>query len=161
MADWSRVYKLTDGKPTGPQVVTLLRVAASLAMMRSRDLHRKMAGLQVTISAASVCSEFPKAMALSNFGALIPTSIEAESTGLMTRVFYYQQYLFDRTINDGNKNFSSRNNIVKYANIQINSSLYSQEQRVSHCRDAGLIEVVGSVTRLTATARPGISSANF
>lgn len=78
VADWVRIYKLTDGKPEGPYVVTLVRVTASLAMMLSKGLHSGIAGLQGTISPAGVRAGFPNNMALSNFGALIPTSIDPE-----------------------------------------------------------------------------------
>lgn len=48
IADWTRVYKLTDGKPTGSNVVTLVRVAASLVMPLSRGLHQGIVGLPVS-----------------------------------------------------------------------------------------------------------------
>lgn len=155
IAEWIRLYKLTDGKPEGPYVVTLVRVAVSLAMMLSKGLHTGIAGLRGTISPDGVCAGYPKAMTLSNFGALIPTSIDPESVSLLTRAFYFHQFKFDRTINADTTKQSNRENIVKYANIQINSDLYSQEQRIAHCRAIGLIENVGGVLKLTLTSRPG------
>lgn len=122
-------------------------------------MHTGIAGLQGTISSDGVCAGFPKGIALSNFGALIPTSIDPESVSLLTRAFYFHQFKFDRTINAEAIKQSNRENIVKYANIQINSDLYSQEQRIAHCQAIGLIESVGGVLKLTLTARPGVSTA--
>lgn len=159
IADWVRVYGLKDGKPDGPYVVTLVRVAASLAMMLSKGLHNGIAGLQGTIPADGVGVGYPKGMALSNFGALIPTTIDPESVSLITRAFYYHQYKFDRTSNADVTKQSNKENIVKYANIQVNSDLYSQEQRIAHCRGIGLIENVGGIMKLTLTAKPGVPTA--
>lgn len=77
----------------------------------------------------------------------------------MTRAFYYHQFKFDRTINADVTKRSNKENIIKYANIQVNSDLYSQEQRIAHCRGIGLIESVGGVMKLTLTAKLGISTA--
>lgn len=140
LSDWIRLYGLKDGKPDGPYVVTLVRVASSLAMMLSKGLQAGIVGLQGTISADGVCAGFPKGITLSNFGALIPTTVDPESVSLLTRAFYYYQYKFDRTFNADVTKKSNKENIVKYANIQVNSDLYSQEQRVAHCRAIGLIE---------------------
>lgn len=128
-------------------------------MLLSRCLHRGIEGLQGTISPDNICAGFPKGTALSTFGALIPTGIDPDSVSLLTRAFYYHQFRFDRTINDGSKKFSSREDIIKYTNIQIQSDLYSPEQRVSHCREIGVVETVSGIVKLTLTARPGISTA--
>lgn len=59
IAEWIRIYELTDGKPEGPYVVvTLVRVAASLAMMLSKELHTGIAGLQSTISPDTISPIF-------------------------------------------------------------------------------------------------------
>lgn len=107
-----RVYKLVDVKPTGPYVVTLARVAASQAMMLSKSLHLRKAGVVGTIKPDFVAEGFPPAMATSNFGVLIPTDIQPESFSLMRKAFYYHQYLFDRTINSGTKKYSLKEDIV-------------------------------------------------
>jgi len=38
--DTGRIYRLVDTKPTGPYTVTLVRVAASLAMTLPKSLHK-------------------------------------------------------------------------------------------------------------------------
>lgn len=157
--EWTRVYGLTDGKPEGPTVVTLVRVSASLAMMLSRGLHNGLAGLQGTIQSDMVAPGFPKGMALSAFGSLIPTAIDPDSVSSLKKAFYYHQYVFDRTINADSSKRSNRENLIKYADIQISSDLYSQEQRFAHCREIGLIENVAGTMKLTLTARAGIISA--
>lgn len=159
VAEWKTVYSLTDGKPAGPFTVTLVRTSASLAMMLSRGLHNGLAGLQGTIQAESVAPGFPKGMALSTFGSLIPTTIDPDSVVLLKKAFYYHQYIFDRTINAEPKDRSNRENLVKYADIQISSDLYSQDQRIAHCRELGIIENVNGVIKLTITASMGVNTA--
>lgn len=156
---WIRTYKLVDVKPTGPYTVTLARVAASQAMMLSKSLHLRKAGVVGTIKPEFVAEGFPPAMATSNFGVLIPTDIQPESFTLLRKAFYYHQYLFDRTINSGSKKYSSKTDIVKYADIQITSEMYTCQQRFSHCKDVGILEATGLGKGLTMAARPGVAAA--
>lgn len=149
---WIRTYKLVDVKPSGPYTVTLARVAASQAMMLSKSLHLRKAGVVGTIKPEFVAEGFPPAMATSNFGVLIPVDIQPESFTLMRKAFYYHQYLFDRTINSGTKKYSSKDDIVKYADIQINSEMYTCQQRFAHCKDVGILETTGSGNGLTVAA---------
>lgn len=147
---WMRVYKLVDVKPTSPYVVTLARVAASQAMMLSKSLLLRKAGVVGTIKPDFVAEGFPPAMATSNFGVLIPTDIQPESFSLMRKAFYYHQYLFDRTINSGTKKYSLKEDIVKYADIQISAEMYTCQQRFTHCKDVGILEATGLGNGLTA-----------
>lgn len=156
---WIRTSKLVDVKPTGPYTVTLARVAASQAMMLSKSLHLRKAGVVGTIKPEFVADGFPPAMATSNFGVLIPADIQPESFSLLRKAFYYHQYLFDRTINSGTKKYSSKDDIMKYADIQINSEMYTCQQRFTHCKDVGILEATNQGKALTLAARPGVAAA--
>lgn len=125
---WVTVYQLKDTKPVGPHCVTLARVSACLVMMLSKALHAGTPGFAGTITAANVCAGFPPAMALPNFGSLIPSNIVREDALLMANAFYYYQYLFDRTINSATKRYASKDDIMRYAQIQFTSALYDDAE---------------------------------
>lgn len=84
---WIKMYRLIDTKPQGGFCVTLARVSACLAMSLSSFLHREVTGLTGTIPAENICPGFPRSMAFSNFGALIPTDMDPSDLDMLRRAF--------------------------------------------------------------------------
>jgi len=100
-----------------------MRISASLAMTLSRSLHANIPELSGTITTERICKKYPRSMALSNFEILIQIHMGPIDLDIMRRALLYHQYSFDRTINYSSKSFSSKTNIEKYADIQINKLL--------------------------------------
>lgn len=128
-------------------------------MVLSKALHKGIQGLQGMTRTDMINPGYSEAMALSTFGALIPTTLRADALGMMTRACYYYQYRFDRAINDGKKEFATRDTIMKYANTQINSTLYSSEERRNHCTSFELIRLKQGIYVLTDAAKVGVATA--
>lgn len=136
VAVWTKVYKLTCGKP---YTVTLVRVAASMSRMISTGSHRGILGLEGAVRPIDIDPGFPKGMCYNNFGMLIPTSLKTDELAILVDSFYYHQFLFDRQINASAKESTALTDIVKFADIQISSRVYTNEERLSHCKSIGLI----------------------
>jgi len=141
-----RIYGLTSGTPKTNTTVTLIRVAACMARPLSLGLFRGTLNIRTTVEPSSVSDGFPKCMCLSTFGSLIPApgkgSITIEETTILLRAFSYHQYRFDEIINSrGARGKTTVEMIGNFVNIQHQSTLYTQEDRLAHCVDVGILRV--------------------
>lgn len=154
---WITIYSLTDGKPTSSLTVNLVRVSACLAMVISKKLHT---GVRVvnTVSADDIGTGFPKSMAFSNFGFLIPNSLNALALANMKKAFYYYQYRFSVIYSVSNK-YASKDDLIKYSDIQIFSWLFTEEERMNHCQAMGLIAFISNEWVLAPAVKAGIEFA--
>lgn len=160
ISDCKRIYALTDGQRTTPTTVTLSRVSNVVAKMCSRTLHFNH-NFNALIPSTEICDGYPRAMAFPYFGNLIPTlDIPDDDLSLLKKAFFLYKYRFDRKINRRSGNVSDKEKIMMYSMLQIDSDLYSQEVRATHCEEVGILtnDSDGGWT-LTAAARPGVERA--
>lgn len=146
IALWEDRYHLTGNKPATSTTVTLVRVASCLARPMSLAIHSGNLNIEGAVAAASVYAGYPRGMAISSFGSLIPgvDSVSEEVCSTLASAFMLHQYKFDQVINSGKNKQTNINNIKQYTKIQMSSSLYSADVRVQHCVDIGVIARVGA-----------------
>lgn len=144
----AKIYGLTSGTPKTNTTVTLIRVAACMARPLSLGLHRGTLNIRTTVDPSLVSDGFPKCMCLSTFGSLIPApganSIAPEHTNILLKAFSYHQYKFDEIINSrGAKGKTNIEVIGNFVNIQHQSTLYKQLDRLAHCVEVGILRKDG------------------
>lgn len=92
---WEMAYGLKSGKPTSSTTVTLVRVAACLVRPMSLAIHNGTLDISGAVSADNVVKGYPKRMAISSFGSLIPgaDSIPEGACDLITNAFMGKCFL--------------------------------------------------------------------
>lgn len=85
--------------------------------------------------------------------------MKPDSYDAISKAFYYYKCLFDRTINSGTKKYAKKDDIIKYADIQINSSLYDNATRTTQCREIKLISAIENTWQLSGEASAGVTTA--
>lgn len=160
---WKNTYGLTGGKPSSPKTVTLVRVSACLAKSLSLAMAKSTIEFSGAISANSVCTGFPAGMALANFGSLIPrpeSGLDAEIVTKIFKAFLYHQYRFDQVINSNKEGYLvSLAKIKQYANIQLQSQLYNNDIRITHCVQIGVLSKHSGTYTIANEASGGIELA--
>nr|WVD52800.1 nucleocapsid [Wugcerasp virus 12] len=161
MTQMISTYKIISKKPTSNTDITLLRIAACMAIPICKAIHTGSIPIATTIDPNVVSHGFPKAMCLSTFGSIIPTEcLSEDDTRLLGEAFGEHQYQFDRVINSKDGKFSSIAKIKQFLNIQMTSTVYNCNQRCSALASIGLIEpTIGNGYRIVASHRPALSAA--
>jgi len=141
-----KIYGLTSGTPKTNTTVTLIRVAACMARPLSMGLYRGTLNIRTTVDPSSISDGFPKCMCLSTFGSLIPApgtgSITLEENTILLKAFSYHQYRFDEIINSrGPRGKTTVEMIGNFVNVQYQSTLYTQLDRLTHCVSIGILRV--------------------
>ncbi|AHH60919.1 nucleocapsid [Cumuto virus] len=157
-----RDYKLKSGRPTSNQDATLLRIAAIYAAPLAIAIKNNAVSITTTIAPNNVAPGYPRFMCLSTFGALIPSaeSMREGEQALIAGAFAEHQALFDRVINSRTKNYSPKDVIKNYIQIQQLSALYSEGDRIKTLLALGLIEMMGNqMYQVTALYRSALNAA--
>ncbi|APG79304.1 putative nucleoprotein [Shahe heteroptera virus 3] len=145
-------YKISDKRPDCAADVTMLRIAAVVALQLAYLMKKD--PYETAVKPSAIHPKYPPFMCLSCFGSLIPrTELEPTIIVLLSKAFAYHQFLFDSIINKSQR--STISEIMGYVTIQMNSDLYPDSTRVAALRELGII----SAGSLTAMFSDGIHEA--
>ncbi|AJG39334.1 nucleocapsid protein [Yichang Insect virus] len=161
LTSWETTYGLKSGKPTSSTTVTLVRVSACLARPMSLAMYNGSLAISGAVPAEAVVPGFPKGMALSSFGSLIPgvDTIPDEVCRTLADAFMYHQYKFDKVINSNTNRETSIANIKQYTAIQMRSNLYDSNARVNHCCTINILVKDGSTYKLSPSCSTALTTA--
>lgn len=147
--DMVTVYGLAGGRPASAKTVTLIRVSALMAAPIAKAIHVGNLAIPTTISPTSIAPGFPAAMCIPTFGSLIPpisATIPEVDVTLIRDAFAYHQVKFDAVINSNKRERTSLDKIFKYIEIQYNSQLYSEADRIKVLKAIGILKPTGGIT---------------